>query len=179
MPTRWEGLSPPYSTIVADPPWPTTTGPEWGSSGPSKPLAYSTMTPREIANMNLAGMAGPDAHLYLWTINGYLDAAHGIARGWGFSPSTTLVWCKAPHGLGMGGTYSLTTEYVLFARRGTLAAKTRIDTTWFGWPRGAHSVKPQAFYDLVERVSPGPYIELFARQPRLGWDSWGHGYEQA
>ena len=44
-------------------------------------------------------------------------------------------------------------------------------------PRSAHSVKPPAFLDMVERVSPGPYVELFARAPRLGWDSWGKGYE--
>lgn len=53
----------------------------------------------------------------------------------------------------------------------------RVDTTWWEWPRGAHSVKPAAFMDVVEQVAPGPYVELFARQPRLGWDSWGWGYE--
>jgi hypothetical protein len=55
----------------------------------------------------------------------------------------------------------------------------KVDSSWFLWPRGAHSVKPAAFGDLVERVSPGPYVELFARSPRLGWDSWGFGWEQA
>lgn len=50
-------------------------------------------------------------------------------------------------------------------------------STWFQWQRGAHSAKPKAFGDLVEQVSPGPYVELFARAPRLGWDSWGKGYE--
>ena len=51
--------------------------------------------------------------------------------------------------------------------------------TAYLWPRiGEHSRKPDAFIDLVERASPGPYVELFCRRPRLGWDSWGHGYEQ-
>jgi N6-adenosine-specific RNA methylase IME4 len=49
----------------------------------------------------------------------------------------------------------------------------RNDTSWFTWPRGPHSVKPDAFLDLVEQVSPGPYLELFARRQRLGWDTWG------
>jgi N6-adenosine-specific RNA methylase IME4 len=50
--------------------------------------------------------------------------------------------------------------------------------TGYIWPRiGQHSVKPAAFGDLVEKASPGPYVELFARAPRLGWDSWGYGYE--
>lgn len=53
----------------------------------------------------------------------------------------------------------------------------RVDRNWWLWSRSAHSVKPAAFMDLVEQVSPGPYVELFARQSRLGWDSWGLGYE--
>jgi N6-adenosine-specific RNA methylase IME4 len=52
--------------------------------------------------------------------------------------------------------------------------RARVDTRWFTWPRGRHSVKPDAFYDLVEQVSPGPYLELFARRQRLGWDTWGN-----
>jgi N6-adenosine-specific RNA methylase IME4 len=47
------------------------------------------------------------------------------------------------------------------------------NTTWFQWPRGAHSAKPEAFLDLVEQVSPGPYLEMFARRARFGWDYWG------
>lgn len=50
----------------------------------------------------------------------------------------------------------------------------RCDTRWFTWPRGKHSEKPEAFLDLVERVSPGPYLEMFARRNRLGWDTWGN-----
>ncbi len=40
-------------------------------------------------------------------------------------------------------------------------------------PRGRHSAKPQAAYDVIERVSPGPRLEMFAREPRDGWDCWG------
>ena len=47
-------------------------------------------------------------------------------------------------------------------------------TTWFVWPRAEHSRKPDAFYDLVEQVSPGPYLEMFSRRSRLGWDTWGN-----
>lgn len=49
----------------------------------------------------------------------------------------------------------------------------RWDTTWFEWPRRDHSAKPDAFLDLVEQTSPGPYFEIFARRARLGWDYWG------
>ncbi len=171
MPPLPEGI---YRTICADPPWLVARGPEWGSNGPSRPLTYPTMTVSEIAGLPVRERAAKDAHLYLWTINAYVVEAYEIARAWGFRPSTLLTWCKQPHGFGLGGTYSLTSEHVLFARRGTLTAKKRVDSTWFQWPRAAHSVKPEAFLDLVESVSPGPYLELFARRQRLGWDTWGN-----
>lgn len=61
------------------------------------------------------------------------------------------------------------------ARKGTAppGRLTRAPGRWFEWPRGEHSAKPDAFLDLVEQVSPGPYLEMFARRGRLGWDYWG------
>ncbi len=86
-------------------------------------------------------------------------------------------------GMGLGGAFVQTTEHVLFARRGTLPAQQRIDSTWWNWKRGQHSAKPDAFLDIVEAVSPGPYLEMFSRRARLGWDTWGneslHGGEAA
>lgn len=173
-------LSPPYSTIVADPPWHYDKA--WNGNGPrdgDDPVAfhYSTMEVDDVAGLPVAGLAAPDSHLYLWTTNRYLRDAFTVAEAWGFRHSQTLTWCKPPHGIGPGGAFSMTTEFVLFCRRGALQPMTRCDSTWWEWPRSAHSVKPAAFGDLVEQVSPGPYLELFARAPRLGWDSWGYGYE--
>lgn len=164
-----------YRTIVADPPWHVGRGPEWSSNGSSRPLTYPTMGLDEIKALPVASLADPDgAHLYLWTINAYVEQAYAVARIWGFKPSTLLTWCKPRHGLGLGGTYSLTTEHVLFCRRGTLRACSRVDSTWWAWSRRHHSAKPEAFIDLVEQVSPPPYVELFARRQRLGWDTWGN-----
>jgi N6-adenosine-specific RNA methylase IME4 len=132
------------------------------------------MTLDAIEDVPARELAAPDAHLYLWTTNAHVEDAYAVARQWGFAPSVLLTWAKVPRGLGLGGTFTQTTEHVLFARRGSLAAKRRLDTTWFAWPRGAHSRKPDAFLDLVESVSPGPYLELFARRQRLGWDTWGN-----
>lgn len=178
----WEGLNPPYSTIVADPPWAYDEGwPRFGDRAGVEhvrtPLPYSSMGLDAISKLPVRDLADDDAHLYLWTTNRYLRAAFDVAEAWGFTPSTVLTWCKPPIGVGPGGAYAITTEFVLFARRGSLKALERVESTWWTWSRAGHSVKPAAFLDLVERVSPGPYVELFARQPRLGWDSWGHGYE--
>ena len=132
------------------------------------------MSVGEIAGLPVAELADKNAHLYIWTINAYVEETYEIARAWGFKPSTLLTWAKAPHGIGLGGTFIQTTEHVLFCRRGTLSASTRIDSTWWQWKRGRHSAKPEQFQDMVERVSPGPYLEMFARRPRFGWHVWGN-----
>ena len=132
------------------------------------------MTVEQIAALPVADLAEPDAHLYLWTTQRYLLPAHNVALAWRFQPMKVLVWCKPPTGFAMGGTYGNACEFILFCRRGSLAASERVPRDWWEWPRTAHSAKPEAFLDMVERVSPGPYVELFARRDRLGWDTWGN-----
>ena len=165
-----------FHCIVADPPWQLDTGPDvmhgTGERGHDD-LAYTQMSVEAIGALDVASIAAPDAHLYLWTTNRYVEAAYGVARAWGFQPSALLVWCKAPRGIGLGDTFRQTAEYVLFARRGSLPARRIVERTWFEWPRGAHSVKPDAFYALVESVTPPPYIDLFARETRPQWATWG------
>lgn len=168
-----------YRTIVADPPWPMGNAGAYSwregrESGHARPLPYAEMTLAEITALPIADLAEPDAHLFVWTVNRHLEATFGIVRAWGFSPTTPLVWCKAPHGFNPGGTFGSTAEFVIFARRGSLPATQRVQTQWWQWPRGEHSAKPEAFLDVVETVSPGPYLELFARRNRLGWDTWGN-----
>lgn len=189
----WGHLSPPYSTIVVDPPWPqqgagSLCGREGflDSGGPSRPMPYRTMPLQDIAAMPVGALAAPDSHLYLWTTNGFLGDAFEVMRTWGFAYSTTLVWAKAPMGKGLGWAYGISTEFVLVGRRGSLAAKQRIGRTWFDWKRPyddrgkpMHSAKPHEFFQVVELVSPGPYVELFARRQRNGWDGWGDQYEAA
>ncbi|RPJ23116.1 MAG: hypothetical protein EHM33_21825, partial [Chloroflexi bacterium] len=164
---RLETLAGEFATIVADPPWPIkrTMSQEPGIAfekrtlpNVSVPLTYPILSIPEITA--LRPPAAPNAHLYLWTVNAHLADAYAIARAWKFRPVTLLVWIKAPMGLGPGGTFCNTTEYLLFARRGTLKAKRRLDSTWFAYPRGRHSEKPEAFQTLIESVSPGPYLEM-------------------
>ena len=165
-----------YRTIVVDPPWSyKTTLPGFGGGiGPRSSVPYSTMTVDQIKALPILGLADTrGSHLYLWTTNTHLESAFGVLRSWGFVFSTVLVWAKKPRGSAGFPAYSGITEYVLFARRGSCRSEARIDRNWWVWPRGRHSTKPAAFFDLIERVSPGPRIELFARTQRLGWDSWG------
>jgi N6-adenosine-specific RNA methylase IME4 len=127
----------------------------------------------EIQGLPVADLAESAAHLYLWTTQRFLRDSFDIVEGWGFKVSATLVWCKEPKGF-MGGAFRSSTEFVHFAKRGSLAHNSQAPSRWFRWPRSTHSRKPEAFLDLVEQVSPGPYLELFARRNRFGWDTWGN-----
>lgn len=134
---------------------------------------YQQMTLNEIAELPIPDIAEPDAHLYVWTFGPYITETYRLVSEWGFTPSALLTGCKEPMGLGFGGAYVPTTEHVLFARRGRDVRQARWDSTWFRFKRGDHSAKPEAFIDIVEQVSPGPYLEMFARRARFGWDYWG------
>jgi N6-adenosine-specific RNA methylase IME4 len=186
---QWTGLHPPYATIVADPPWPAATSyRKGGRRHHDTSLGYTPMTVDAILAIPVADLAAADAHLFLWVPSLLFREGVGVqvARAWGFTPGTEIVWRKVDWG--MGSFPRIGHEYLLPARRG--------QARWHGprnvhsvqtWPSvyaakhhnrsKVHSAKPPAAYDLIEQQSSGPYIELFARQPRLGWDSWGHGYE--
>lgn len=164
-----------YRTIVVDPPWRTTTGPPWasGDNGHAA-LGYPTMALEEITALPVGDWAEEAAHVYLWTTNILVPKAYEIVAAWGFKPSVILTWAKTPMGVGLGDAFAITTEHIIFGHRGGLRPLTRIPSTWWNWKRGRHSAKPEAFQDLVEQASPGPYLEMFARRQRLGWDTWGN-----
>lgn len=181
-----------YRTIVADPPWEhpdsgartKSTRGNWKGKwlGYESKVPYERMTIDDIKALPVANLAHEDGcHLYLWTTNGFLRRGYEVVEAWGFKPSTLLTWCKAPMGIGLGGAFTITTEFVIYARCGSLAPQRRWDSTWFPFKRPynangapAHSAKPEGFLDVVEQVSPGPYLEMFARRQRLGWDTWGN-----
>lgn len=164
-----------YRTIVADPPWDHSdgTGASYSSKGRRDcDLPYPPMSLAQIEAVPIDKWADHCSTLFLWTTNRYLDAAFDVARAWRFPHVATLVWCKQ-RGLGSGGVFYSNVEFVLYCRRAGVAAPARIHSRWFDWPRSNHSAKPEAFMDMVEEVSAGPYLELFSRRARLGWDTWG------
>src|SRR5690606_36197426 len=107
----------------------------------------------------------------------YLRPAFDVLDAWGFAYRQTLVWHKRDVNL-VGSVAPNSVEFVLVATRGAPTRLAPLKSALLSTTRkGGHSAKPDAFGDLVEQVSPGPYVELFCRRPRLGWDSWGYGYE--
>ena len=168
-----------YQIIYADPPWQVMAGSKQsrkeGDSQASKPLAYPTMTLDEIKAMPVKEMCDKNCVLFLWTINKYLEQSYDVARSWGFKPSTMLVWDKTPKGMGLGGTFTLANEYLLFARRGTVKAEKRVKGNHWWFPREKHSKKPYFFRDMItDTFGDLPRLELFARQPTEEWDVFGN-----
>ena len=138
-----------------------------------------------IKAMRVSDLIEREGYLFLWTTNRWLERAFEVVRAWDCTPKQTLTWCKPQGAKGLGGMFATNTEFVIVAqkiREGTNAHGSRTNqeregSSWFEWPKQAHSKKPEAFQDVVERVCPGPYLELFARRARLGWSVWGNEVE--
>lgn len=160
-----------YSTVVIDPPWQYDNRGTRGAANDH----YPTMTLDELAELPIP--ASREAHLYLWTTNAFLRDAFDLVETWDFDYKATLVWVKPQ--MGMGNYFRISHELVLFGVRGNLKTLRRDALSWFEAPRGKHSAKPDAFYELVESCSPGPYMDMFNRDGgkmfrRPGWDGWGN-----
>jgi N6-adenosine-specific RNA methylase IME4 len=183
-----------YTTIMADPPWPYNSpralvgnGGRGSDGGKAARILqvdvtehYATMSMDEIKRIPVEHNVADDAHLYLWTTNSFMVEAHEVARSWGFEPKTIITWIKHKQeeptvpSMKIGYWFRSASEHCIFAVRGKLRLKDKVCIpTWFAHPRLPHSTKPDAFRAMIERASPGPYLEMFARAARDGWDVWG------
>lgn len=162
-----------YRTIYADPPWQQPTVGRFKDPRHSRPagLPYPTMPLASIRALPVANFADDAAHLWLWTTNAYLPHAFGVMEAWGFTYLAPITWVKPS---GLGAWFIHRTEHLLFGYRGRCVfPMARYRPTVLFASRKRHSRKPDAVIDLIESVSPGPRLELFAREQRLGWDTWG------
>jgi N6-adenosine-specific RNA methylase IME4 len=165
-----------FLTICADPPWPfDNTGSRGAAADHYPSLSVEAITDLEVAGRPVKDLAPAEAgHLFLWVPSSFLaeGIAARIARAWGFEPKCVLTWVKPQ--VGVGNWFRSASEHVLFCVRGNLPLATRdAIPTWFMAGRQEHSQKPEEFYQLVERASRGPRLELFGRRRREGWECWG------
>lgn len=171
-----------YRTIYADPPWQFQN--RTGKVAPEhKRLSrYSTMTVPEICRLPVAEAADEKSHLYLWVPNALLPEGLEVMRAWGFSYKTNIIWEKVrkdgmPDGRGVGFYFRNVTEILLFGIRGeknrTLDPG-RSQVNLLRAIKREHSRKPDEFISLIERCSPAPFLEMFARGSRQDWDMWGN-----
>lgn len=160
-----------YATIYADPPWLYGNQATRGATSDH----YRGLTAAQIAELPVREMVADNAHLHLWTTNAFLFDARAVMEAWGFEYKSCFVWVKPQ--MGMGNYWRVSHEFCLFGIRGSAPFGSRSEMSWKEWPRGRHSAKPEQMYDLIETVSPGPYLELFARRRRDGWSAWGNEIE--
>jgi N6-adenosine-specific RNA methylase IME4 len=169
-----------FGSILIDPPWRFTN--RTGKVAPEhrRLRRYRTMSFAEIAALPVGELALPQSHLYLWCPNALVAEGLEILRAWGFTYKTNLVWYKTrkdggPDGRGVGFYFRNVTELILFGVKGRLRTlpPARSQVNVIVSRKQEHSRKPEAVYDLVRRCSPGPYLELFAREQVEGWTQWG------
>jgi N6-adenosine-specific RNA methylase IME4 len=176
-----------FRTILADPPWRFAN--RTGKVAPEhrRLRRYRTLSLQEIRALPVAGLAAERCHLYLWVPNALLPEGLDVLRAWGFSYKTNLVWYKirkdgGPDGRGVGFYFRNVTELLLFGVRGKNARTLppgRRQVNLLTAAKRDHSRKPEGFQELIERCSPGPYLELFARERREGWSQWGDELQAA
>ncbi len=176
-----------YKTIYADPPWQFQN--RTGKVAPEhrRLSRYKTMTLEEIKYLPVSKIADEKSHLYLWIPNALLPQGLEVMQAWGFEYKTNIIWEKVRHdgqpdGRGVGFYFRNVTEMLLFGVKGnknrTLDAG-RSQVNLIRSVKREHSRKPDEMISIIEACSPGPYIELFARGKRIGWDMWGNQAEES
>ena len=162
-----------FGCIYADPPWLYDNQATRAATGNH----YSGLTVEQLCELPIRDLAAKDAHLHLWITNAFLFDALRIFEAWGFEFRSTFIWAKPQ--MGIGNYWRNSHEIMLTAIRGD--AKRFNDHSMMSWlkcDRSAHSAKPEQVRAMVERASPGPYLELFGRLPASGWTVWGNQIER-
>lgn len=167
-----------YKCVVADPPWAERGG---GKIKRGADRHYPLLSEREIVETMIScrhwSRVESDAHLWLWVTNNFLESGLFVMRALGFRYVTNAVWAK--HRMGLGQYMRGQHELCLFGVRGRMKPKPTARST----PslisggileRTKHSRKPDEFFAHVEKISEGPYLEMFAREQREGWECWGN-----
>ncbi len=158
-----------FKTIVIDPPWEY----EENIIGRTKP-SYALMNMKELEEMNLMKYADEKTcHLYIWTTNAFIWKAIELGKKWGFKYKTVITWCKPT--IGIGTYFRNNTEHCLFfIKEGSESTRDKSIGTWFEAKRGEHSEKPKEFYEIVEKASYYPYLDIFGRKERKNWIVYGN-----
>jgi N6-adenosine-specific RNA methylase IME4 len=172
-----------YRAILADPPWKFATYSTKGM-GRSAEAHYDCMTLSDIAELPVREWAAEDSVLFLWTTDPLLQQALSIVSAWGFTYKTIgFVWAKSrkdhtsvsdqDHPIGTGYWARGNPELCLLATRGKPKRLSKSVRKLIVAPRREHSRKPDEIYSRIEALCEGPYLEMFSRFPRNGWDCVG------
>jgi N6-adenosine-specific RNA methylase IME4 len=161
-----------FGTIYIDPPW------AYGnqSTRASTDNHYQTMGIEDIGCLPIGDLAATPSHLHLWVTASFLREGLWLLEEWGFEYKTHFVWTKPQ--MGIGNYYRMAHEVLLLGIKGSLTFAAHDVMSWTLCDRQSHSAKPERVREMLERTSPPPRIELFARQTCPGWVSWGNEIER-
>lgn len=185
-----------FACICADPPWhfkarTALQTANWTSRRDAE-KHYGVMGLEDIKALPVKELAAPDAHLFLWTTGPMLEKSFEVMEAWGFRYSAiAFTWVKLRRShnplqlrvlpaaesdlhVGLGLTTRKNSEFVLLGRRGNARRIAKDVREIIMSPVREHSRKPDEFFARVERYCAGPYLELFSRQTRPGWTTWGN-----
>lgn len=166
-----------HECIVIDPPWEMQKI-ERDVRPNQVAFEYPTMSEAELAAFDVPAIAADDCHLFCWTTHKHLPQALRLVEQWGFRYVCTLVWHK-PGGFQPIGLPQYNCEFALYARRGSPEfIDTKAFPVCFNAPRREHSRKPDEFYDVIRRVTAGPRIDVFSRESREGFSTFGNEAEK-
>lgn len=156
-----------FNTILLDPPWNIH---QKGHLGASE--HYDLMSMDEIKDLPIDELLSDNAHVWLWVTNAVIPFLPDLMEAWGLTYRSIFTWCKPRLGL---GTYLRNcTEQLIFATKGKAPIQFKGQMNWGFMPLQDHSHKPEEVYEIIERCSSGPYLEMFARQCHPGWYVWGN-----
>ena len=173
-----------WATIYADPPWRFQN--RTGKVAPEhkRLMRYETMTLDDIKELPVQEISRDKCHLYLWVPNALLPDGLAVMDAWGFDYKGNIVWEKVrkdgqPDGRGVGFYFRNVTELLLFGIKKKSAPNRTLDparsqVNLIRSMKREHSRKPDEVAEMIERCSSGPYLELFSRGKRDGWDVWGN-----
>jgi N6-adenosine-specific RNA methylase IME4 len=161
-----------YDLILADPPWRYAF-----VNSPNRAIEnhYPTMTNAEICALPVRDIAADNCVLFLWTTTAKLAETFAVVEAWGFEYVTSAIWDKEI--IGMGYYFRGQHEFLLVCKRGKpkKPAEGTRPSSVIHERRTKHSKKPVKAYEILEAMYPdAKKVELFARQPRAGWDAWGN-----
>jgi N6-adenosine-specific RNA methylase IME4 len=168
-----------YDVVYADPPWKykNISPPCLPEKQPETCLIeyyYPTMDLDEIKNLQIKNICKKDAVLFLWATTPMIIEALDVIKTWGFKYKTMITWEKTNNDC-MGYWFRVCTEHLLVSTVGNIKSFRSMERTCYHEPRRKHSQKPEYFYNLIEKITTGNRLELFARPPaRNGWDVWGN-----
>ena len=159
-----------YNVILADPPW--------SYSNTNGGINYSQMTMSELSQLKVSELANKDCALFMWATFALLPEQIKVLESWGFTYKTGFAWHKLTKNgkdyFGNGFWLRSSAELLLLGIKGKPKLLNRSTRNIITAPALGHSIKPKIQYDIIESMFEGPYLELFARNLKEGWDSWGN-----